>query len=306
MSVVFFGSPLFAVPSLKSLLDAGEKIEAVVTQTDKPVGRSREPVPPPVKEFALERGLRVMQPASMKDETFLSELESIRPEFIVVVAYGRILTQRVLDAPSIAPINLHASLLPKYRGASPIAWAVINGERETGLTTMVISLGLDEGDILLQERHEIRDDDTTESLAKRLSGAGGPLLVKTLKGLRDGSVKPVPQEGEATYAPILKKDDGRVDWSKPAMELYNFVRGMHPWPGAYTNIDGARVKLLRVRANPGWGEPGVVKNVTRDSFTVGAGDGTIEILELQPEGKRPMYARSFMLGRRLKEGTRLG
>lgn len=306
MSVVFFGSPLFALPSLKSLLEAGEKIEAVVTQTDKPAGRSLTPAPPPVKEFALERGLRVIQPASMKDEAFLSELESIKPEVIVVVAYGRILTQRVLDAPSVAPVNLHASLLPKYRGAAPIAWAVINGERETGLTTMMISLGLDEGDMLLQERHEIREDDTAESLALRLSKAGGPLLVKTLNGLRDGSVKPLPQEGEATYAPILKKDDGRMDWSKPAPELYNFVRGMHPWPGAYTYVDGTRVKLLRVRANPGLGEPGVVKSVMRDSFTVGAGDGAIEILELQPEGKRPMYARSFLSGRRLKEGMRLG
>jgi methionyl-tRNA formyltransferase len=171
---------------------------------------------------------------------------------------------------------------------------------------MMITLGLDEGDILLQERHEIRPDDTTESLALRLSEAGGPLLVRTLKGLREGSVKPVPQGGEATYVSILKKEDGRVDWSKPATELYNFVRGMHPWPGAFTYIDGTRVKLLRVRANPGEGEPGVVKKVTRDSFTVGAGDGTIEILELQPEGKGPMYARSFMLGRRLEKGTRLG
>jgi methionyl-tRNA formyltransferase len=303
MSVVFFGSPQFAVPSLKSLLEAGEKIEAVVTQTDKPAGRSRKPTPPPVKEFALERGLRVMQPASMKDETFLSELESIRPEFIVVVAYGRILTQRVLDAPSTAPVNLHASLLPKYRGASPIAWAVINGDRETGLTTMVMTPGLDEGDILLQERHEIRDDDSAESLALRLSEAGGPLLVKTLKGLRDGSVKPAPQEGEATYASILKKDDGRVDWSKPAPELYNFVRGMHPWPGAFTHIQGVRVKLLKVRATPGVGEPGRIMSTNRDSFEVGAGSGKLEVIELQPEGKKPMSAGAFIKGRRLGEGA---
>jgi methionyl-tRNA formyltransferase len=306
MSVVFFGSPAFAVPSLKSLIEAGEEVAAVVTQTDKPVGRSGEPAPPAVKEFALERGLRVMQPESMNDEAFLSELEAIKPEFIVVVAYGRILSNRVLEAPTVAPVNLHASLLPKYRGASPIAWAVINGEAETGLTTMLITQGLDEGDILIQERHEITPDDTTETLSRRLSEAGGPLLVKTLKGLRDGSIKPVPQEGESSYYSMLKKEDGRVDWSRPARELRNFVRGMYPWPGAFTFLGGERIKLLDVRANPGAGEPGVIKSVDRDSFSVGTGDGLLEVLELQPEGKRPMYVRSYLLGRRLEAGMDLG
>ncbi len=305
MSVVFFGSPSFAVPSLESLIDAGEEIVAVVTQTDKPAGRSREPQPPPVKVRAIERGLRVLQPRSMKDEDFLRELESIRPEFIVVVAYGRILTPRVLNAPSIAPVNLHASLLPRYRGASPIAWAVISGEKTTGLTTMIITEGLDEGDILLQETHEILEEDTAGSLADRLSVAGGPLLVKTLRGLRDGSVKPRPQAGQADYAPLLKKDDGRMDWSRPARDLYNFVRGMHPWPGAFSYLDGARVKLLKVRAADGSGEPGKVVSVTSDYFVVGAGKGLLEVLELQPEGKRPMSARAFLQGRELKAGIEL-
>lgn len=306
MSLVFFGSPRFAVPSLSSLIEAGEKVEAVVTQTDKPAGRSRRPQAPPVKEFALEKGLRVLQPPSMKDEAFLRELEAIRPEFIVVVAYGRILTRRVLDAPSVAPVNLHASLLPSYRGASPIAWAVINGEKETGLTTMIITEGLDEGDILLQERHEIRPDDTAESLARRLSEAGGPLLAKTLEGLREGYIKPAPQRGEATYAPLLRKEDGRVDWSRPARELYNFVRGMYPWPGAFTYAKGLRIKLLRTRTVPGQGEPGRVMKVSEESFEVGAGDGRLEVLELQPEGKRAMSARAFLQGRKLREGMCLG
>jgi len=305
MSVVFFGSPEFAVPSLKSLLDSGEQIAAVVTQTDKPVGRSGEPVPPPVKEFALQHGLKVLQPASMKDEAFLSELEAIKPEFIVVVAYGRILTQRVLDAPTIAPVNLHASLLPRYRGSSPMPWAVINGEAETGLTTMIISIGLDEGDILLQEKHEILPDDTTESLAERMSKAGGPLLVKTLKGLREGTLKPIPQAGESNYVPMLRKDDGRIDWSRPARELYNFIRGMHPWPGAFTFLDGTRIKILRAKRVPGSGEPGVIVKVARDFFEVGTGDGLIEVCELQPEGKKPMFARAFMMGRNLAEGMKL-
>lgn len=305
MSLVFFGSPRFAVPSLSSLIEAGEKIEAVVTQTDKPAGRSRRPQAPPVKEFALEKGLRVLQPPSMKDEAFLRELEAIRPEFIVVVAYGRILTRRVLDAPSVAPVNLHASLLPRYRGASPIAWAVINGEKETGLTTMIITEGLDEGDVLLQERHEIRPDDTAESLARRLSNAGGHLLARTLEGLREGSIKPTPQRGEATYAPLLRKEDGRVDWSKPARELYNFVRGMYPWPGAFTYAEGLRIKLLRTRAVPGQGEPGRVMKVSEESFEVGTRDERLEVLELQPEGKRAMSARAFLQGRTLREGIYL-
>lgn len=305
MSVVFFGSPRFAVPSLESLIDAGEEIVSVVTQTDKPAGRSGEPQPPPVKVRAIERGLRVLQPRSMKDEDFLRELESIRPEFIVVVAYGRILTPRVLNAPSIAPVNLHASLLPRYRGASPMAWAVMNGEKTTGLTTMIITEGLDEGDILLQETHEIREEDTAGSLAERLSLAGGPLLVKTLRGLRDGSVKPRAQTGQADYAPLLKKDDGRVDWSRPARDLYNFVRGMHPWPGAFSYLDGTRVKLLKVRVAEGSGEPGKVVSVFSDYFAVGAGKGLLEVLELQPEGKRQMTAKAFLQGRELKEGMEL-
>jgi methionyl-tRNA formyltransferase len=304
MSLVFFGSPEFAVPSLKSLLDAGEQIAAVVTQTDKPAGRSGEPAPPPVKKFALEHGLKVLQPTSMKDEVFLGELEAMKPEFIVVVAYGKILSQRVLDSPSIAPVNLHASLLPRYRGASPMAWAVIDGETETGLTTMLITMGLDEGDILLQEKHEILPDDTTESLANRMSESGGPLLVKTLRGLRDGTIKPVPQEGESNYVPMLKKEDGRIDWSRPARELCNFVRGMHPWPGAFTYLDGTRIKLIRARCVPGHGEPGTIVKVARDFFEVGTGDGLLEVLELQPEGKRAMFARAFMMGRRLTEGTK--
>ena len=306
MSVVFFGSPRFAVPSLKGLIEAGEKIQAVVTQTDKPVGRSQKPKPPAVKEFALDAGLKVLQPASMKDELFMSEIETIKPEFIVVVAYGRILPSRVLKAPSVAPVNLHASLLPRYRGASPIAWAVINGDAETGLTTMVMTEGLDEGDILLQERHEILEDDTAESLALRLSEAGGALLVRTLKGLREGSIKPVPQGRQTSYVPMLRKDDGRVDWSKPAREIYNFVRGMYPWPGAFTYMEGARVKILKAKAVAGGGARGRVLKVGRESFYVGTGDGVIEVLELQPVGKKPMSAKAFLQGRKLREGMAAG
>jgi methionyl-tRNA formyltransferase len=291
MSLVFFGTPWFAV---------------VVTRRDKRRGRSSTLLPSPVKELALSKGLRVIQPASMKDEGFIRELASLRPEFLVVVAYGRVLPQRVLDVPSIAPVNLHASLLPGYRGASPIAWAILNGEAETGLCTMLMTAGLDEGDILLEEAHPILEEDTAESLGIRLSEAGGPLLAMTLKGMREGTITPRPQTGEATYAPPLNKGDGRVDWSRTAVELFNFVRGMYPWPGAFCFLDGLRIKLVKVSPENGEGKQGAVESVSRsvssDSFAVGTGGGFLRVFELQPEGKKTMSARAFLQGRKIKKG----
>jgi methionyl-tRNA formyltransferase len=305
MSIVFFGTPRLAVPSLEYLIQAGEDVRAVVTQKDKRRTRRGEPVPSPVKESALRHDMPVLQPASMKDEGFLGELRGLEPEFIVVVAYGKILSQAVLDAPSVAPINLHASLLPRYRGASPIAWAIINGECETGLTTMFITRELDTGDIVLKERMEIREEDTTESVSLRMAERGGPLLAKTLDGLRDGSLRGIPQEGESTYAPLLTKEDGHMPWSKPSRKLYNFVRGMHPWPGAFTFLDGLRLRILRARASEEEGEPGVIRHVSKESFSVGCGKGMLEIQELQPEGKRAMSAAQFLSGHEVKAGMRL-
>jgi methionyl-tRNA formyltransferase len=302
MSLVFFGTPWFAVPPLDALLRAGEEITAVVTRRDKRRGRSSTLLPSPVKELALSKGLRVIQPASMKDEGFIRELASLRPEFLVVVAYGRVLPQRVLDVPSIAPVNLHASLLPGYRGASPIAWAILNGEAETGLCTMLMTAGLDEGDILLEEAHPILEEDTAESLGIRLSEAGGPLLAMTLKGMREGTITPRPQTGEATYAPPLNKGDGRVDWSRTAVELFNFVRGMYPWPGAFCFLDGLRIKLVKVSPENGEGKQGAVESVSSDSFAVGTGGGFLRVFELQPEGKKTMSARAFLQGRKIKKG----
>lgn len=305
MAIIFFGTPEFSIPSLKALLGSGEKIEAVVTRMDKvKERRSRGPLPPAVKEFALKEGLRVLQPSSMKDEAFVSGLKAIAPppEFIVVAAFGRILTRRILDIPALGAINVHASLLPKYRGASPIAWAMINGEKETGITTMMMSEGLDEGDILLQETVKVQDDDTAGTLSERLSQAGALLLLKTLKGLREGAIAPKPQSGESSFAPPLRKEDGRVDWSKPSRDIYNFLRGMHPWPGAFCFIGGERVKLLKAKAIDGDAPAGLIKDFTGDSIVVGTGGGLISILELQPEGKKPMTARAYLSGRRLKEG----
>jgi methionyl-tRNA formyltransferase len=305
MSIVFFGTPRLAVPSLEYLIQAGEHVRAVVTQKDKRRTRRGEAVPSPVKESALRQGITVLEPTSMKDEDFLRELRALEPEFIVVVAYGKILSQSVLDAPSVAPINLHASLLPRYRGASPIAWAIINGERETGLTTMFITRELDTGDMVFRERMEIREDDTTESLSLRMAQRGGPLLKKTIDGLRDGTLRGIPQEGESTYAPLLTKEDGHMPWSKPSGKLYNFVRGMHPWPGAFTFLDGLRLRILGARASEGEGEPGVIQHVSKESFSVGCGEGILEIRELQPEGKRAMSAAQFLSGHDVKEGMRL-
>lgn len=302
MSIVFFGTPLFAVPSLKALLEAGERISAVVTKRDMPKGRGKNISPPPVKEAALLNGLRVIQPLSMKEEGFLSELSSLKPEFIAVVAYGKILTPEILSMPSIAPVNLHASLLPSLRGASPIAWAIINGETETGVTTMIISEGLDEGDILLSEKCAISDNDTAESLSRRLSEIGAELLVKTIRGMRDGSIRPVPQAGTPTYAPRLKRQDGLVDWRKSAKELSRFLRGLCPWPGAFFFVKKERIILLKARPVEGTGTPGRIEKADEAGLVIGTSDGLLSVLEVQPEGKKPMGAGSFLAGRSLKKG----
>jgi methionyl-tRNA formyltransferase len=306
MSIVFFGTPVFAVPSLRALIASGERIDAVVTKKDKPKGRGRVISSSPVKETAIASGLRVLEPVSMKDEEFVSEISALRPEFIVVVAYGKILPKAILDIPSIAPVNVHASLLPRWRGASPVAWSVLSGDKETGITTMLIAEPLDEGDIILMEKTEIKEEDTTESLSLRLSEMGAAALLKTLKGLREGSLKPVPQSGEPTYARPLKKEDGLIDWRRTAHELFDFVRGMYPWPCAYCFIRGERVKILSVKPLEGSGAPGRIENISSETFSVGASSGLLSIIMLQPEGKKPMTAGAFLKGRRGRHTDGLG
>lgn len=303
MRIIFFGTPLFAVPSLNALIQAGEEVAAVVTQPDKKKGRGHLLSQSPVKELAIGKGMRILQPASMKDTAFLNELLSIKPGLIVVVAYGRILPEGILKLPVFGCINVHASLFPKYRGAAPISWAIINGEEITGITTMLMDQGLDTGDILLQEEIKISDEDTTETLGRRLSELGASLLLKTIKGIKDGSVKPKHQSGEATYAPVIKKEDGRIIWSKTAIELFNFVRGMYPWPGAYCHLNKERIKLIKVTALDGSGKSGRIEKVQKDEFVVGTGKGLLSIKELQPEGKKIMSAEAFLQGRNIREGT---
>lgn len=306
MSVVFFGTPQFAVPSLEALFEAGQDIKAIVTRPDSPKGRSKKPMPPPVKERAMALGVnKILQPMSLKDKGFLLELSSLCPEFVVTVAYGKLLTAQVLETAQRAAINVHASLLPKYRGASPIASAIMHGNTQTGVTTMLMAEGLDEGDVLLMEQEPIQPNDTTGSLSERLSHRGAALLVRTLSELRAGTLKPVGQQGEPSYAPLLKKQDGRVDWSKTAAEISCFVRAMTPWPSATSTVLGESVKILKATPAEGGGDgpPGTVMHTTGEAIFVAASEGQLRIAELQPQGKKPMPARAFLQGRKIIKGS---
>ncbi|HYA32038.1 MAG TPA: methionyl-tRNA formyltransferase [Thermodesulfovibrionales bacterium] len=305
MSIVFFGTPEFAVPSLKALIASGERISLVVTQTDKLKGRGHKMAPPPVKVAAVEAGLEVLQPAALCDERFQGELASTRPEFIVVVAYGKILPKSALDLPQRGCVNIHASLLPKYRGAAPIAWAILRGEEKTGITTMLMDEGLDTGPTLLRQEVEIAADDTAGTLGAKLSNIGASLLEETIRGMRAGLVKPSPQTGVATYAPPLKKEDGLIDWSKSAAEISCVVRAMQPWPSAYCYLNHERVMLLKAIPIEGNGMPRTIVRIKKDALVIGTGRGLLALKELQPSGKRPMPASAFILGRNLIEGTSL-
>jgi len=302
MRVIFFGTPVFALPTLKSLLRSEHEILAVITQPDKRKGRSSVPVAPPVKVLALEKSIQVYQPRTIKDPSFMKQLSQQNPDVIVVIAYGKILPPSILHLPSYGCINVHASLLPRYRGAAPIQWALINGEQTTGMTTMLMDEGLDTGPVLLQKETEIMNDDTFETVSRRLSEMGAVLLMETLKGLNDRSLKPVPQEGTPSLAPPLRKEDGKLDWTKTAREIFHFVRGMYPWPAAYCYLNNERIKIIKVKALEGTGLAGRIEKAERE-IIVGTGDGFISIVELQPEGKKRMTAASFLAGRHIQAGS---
>jgi methionyl-tRNA formyltransferase len=302
MRIVFFGTPSFSVPSLKALLQAGEEVIAVVTQPDKRKGRSRTLSAPPAKEIALEKRIDVLQPANIRDPLFIDMLHCMKPEVIAVVAYGKILPAQILKLPSHGCVNVHASLLPKYRGAAPVQWAIIRGERITGITTMLMDEGLDTGDILLQEETEIHDDDDAETLGKRLSDLGARVLMKTLQKIKDGSIQRIPQAGMPSFAPPLKKEDGKIDWLATAREISNFVRGMYPWPCAYCHLNDERLKITRVKVREGSGVSGRIEKAD-DELLVGTGKDLLSITELQPEGKKPMDVKDFLRGRKLREGA---
>jgi methionyl-tRNA formyltransferase len=309
MRLVFLGTPGFAVPALERILDAGHQVLAVLTQPDRPSGRGQALSVPPVKQTALRHGLAVDQPERVRRPEVVDLLASLTPEVMVVVGYGQIIPQAVLDIPRHGIINLHASLLPRYRGAAPIQWAIARGETRTGVTTMRIDAGLDTGDILLAAPTGIGPEETAVELSERLARMGADLLVETLRGIQAGTILPVPQDhAQSTLAPVLKKEDGVIDWGRPAREIHNLVRGFQPWPGAHTRFRGQTLNIWKTRpaADTVSGPPGSLHSARR-RLLVACGDGTaLEILELQREGKRRMSAEAFLNGHRVTENEMLG
>jgi methionyl-tRNA formyltransferase len=308
LNLVFCGTPPFAVPTLDRLVEAGFHIDLVVTQPDRPKGRGLEVVSSPVKQRALQLGLPIIQPESIKNtDSFRTQLTSLTPDAIIVVGYGRIIPQWMLNLPPLGNINLHASLLPKYRGAAPIQWAIASGETITGVTTMKLDAGLDTGDILQQQEISIAPDDTAETLAPKLAAVGAKLTVETLRGLKAGSIHPRKQDQvQATLAPILKKSDGLIDFSRSAAEILNRMRGFQPWPGAYSKFRGKNLQVWKAAAldRP---LPSSELKTEGDRLLVGCGAGTaIELLEMQLEGKKRTSAGDFLRGYRPLPGEKLG
>ena len=311
MNLIFCGTPQFAVPTLGKLIAERYAVELVITQPDEPSGRGYEVKPPPVKLLAERAGIQVFQPAKLKDPATQEFLSKFHPDAFVVVAYGRIITPWMIALPRLGCINLHASLLPKYRGAAPIQWALIRGERTTGVTTMKIDPGMDTGDILLMREEPIREDDTTETLSARLSTVGADLMIETLRGLERGEITPrVQDHSQATLAPMIKKEDGRIDWKMTAQEIAWRVRGLRPWPGAYTTFRGKNLHIWAAAVHSeetlGSGEPGVLA-AAAGKLLAGCGEVTrLEVKELQVEGRKRLSARDFLNGVRLAPGEKLG
>jgi methionyl-tRNA formyltransferase len=313
MRIVFCGTPEFAVPALLALLANPEfAVEAVVTQPDRPRGRGQRVSASPVKEVAAQAGVRIYQPASMKSDEARDFVAEIKPDAVVIIAYGQIIPRRLLEIPRLGWMNLHGSLLPRYRGAAPIAWAIINGERKTGLTTMRLDPGLDTGPILIKREIEIGSDETAPELTKRMADLGAPLVAESLIKLERGEIAPIPQDAtQASYAPILTKEHGRIDWSLTAGEIYNRIRGLAPWPGAFTTFRG---QLCQIWGRPSTSavasdatathEPGTL--IVSDAEVI-CGQGTrLQLEAVQLEGRKRISAREFVNGARLASGERFG
>ena len=306
MRVVFMGTPDFAVPSLPILLDHGYEVCAVYTQPDKPKGRGHKLQPPPVKELALQHQIPVFQPATLRKEEVQAEIRSWNPDVIVVVAYGKLLPKAVLDAPKLGCVNVHGSLLPQYRGAAPIQWTVLNGDKVAGVTTMFMAEGMDTGDMLLKAETPVGEEETSGQLFDRLKDLGADLLLETLQGLEVGTLTPVPQdEAQATRAPMLSKELSQVDWTKSAQQVHELIRGLNPWPSAVSYLDGRKLKLHASRVREGSGEPG--KPFAQDgALWVYCGQGALELTEIQTENGKRMDGKSYLLGHPLQEGSHFG
>lgn len=323
MKIIFMGTPDFSVGTLEALIKAGHEITLVVTQPDKPKGRGKAMQYPPVKEAALAHGLEIYQPKRVREPECIEYLKKFEADVIVVVAFGQILTKEILEMPKYCCVNVHASLLPKYRGAAPIQWAVINGETVTGVTTMRMDEGIDTGDMILKEEVALEKEETGGSLFDRLSQTGAELCVRTLQEIEQGTASYTPQNHqEATHTRIIKKQLGEIDWTKPAVELERLVRGLNPWPSAYTYLDGKTLKLWKASVkndNHGCGEqpgeadelsqkeePGTILKVTKSALEVQTGQGILVLEEVQLEGKKRMTTDAFLRGFAAEAGVKLG
>ena len=308
MRIIYMGTPDFAVNALVSLVDAGHEVVACYTQPDKPKGRSKALQPTPVKVKAFEYGIPVYQPVKLREAENVEKIKQYAPDAIVVAAYGQILPESILNIPKYGCINIHASLLPKYRGAAPIERAIIDGESKTGVTTMYMAKGLDTGDIIEQSVVSIMSDDTGETLTDKLAKTGAELILSTLDKLENGTAeRTVQNDDESGYAAMLSKDMGDIDFTKPADEIERLVRGLQPWPCAFTRIKGKSVKIYGacVTDAPEGTEPGQITGVTKKSFAIVCGEGALQIKRLQPEGKKPMDAAAFLAGNKLCDGERI-
>lgn len=312
MRIVFMGTPDFSVPALKALVEAGHQVTAVVTQPDKPKGRGKDVQMTPVKIQALEYGIPVYQPVKVKTPEFVEVLKKEAPDAIVVIAFGQILSKEILDLPKYGCVNIHASLLPKYRGAAPIQWAVIDGEKETGVTTMMMDVGLDTGDILETKVIPLDPKETSGSLFEKLSEAGGPLILSTLEKLEKGTITRTPQgESGTSYAKMLTKTLGDINWTMSATAIERLIRGLNPWPSAYTQWEGKTMKIWEAEVEDvvetiDTHEPGTITEVTKHGFKVQTGKGRLAIKSLQIPGKKRMEADAFLRGYHIETGTKLG
>lgn len=304
LRIVFMGTPQFACPTLQMLLDRGEQVLAVVTQPDRPKGRGQQMQTPPVKDLAVHYGIPVLQPLKVRTPENLEAISAFHPDLIVVVAFGQILPKQLLDMPKHGCINVHASLLPRYRGAAPINWCIINGESETGITTMQMDVGLDTGDMLLKKSTPIDPDETADELHDRLMLLGAQTMAETLDLLSCGALIPEKQDDAMTcYAPMLKKELGMIDWQQPSTRIKDLVRGVTPWPGACTWFEGKLLKLFGVTCGSGSGIPGTILSAGRPGVEIACGEGSLIVSELQLEGKKRLPAGQFLAGCRIENGT---
>lgn len=309
MRILFMGTPDFAVPSVRALLEAGHTVCGAFTQPDKPKNRGMKLQPTPVKEFCLVHDIPVFQPVKLRDGTALAQIEQLAPELIVVAAYGRILPDEILNFPAYGCINVHSSLLPKYRGAAPINWAILNGDAQSGVTIMHMAAELDAGDIIAQAETPIDPDETVENLHDRLAELGAKLLVDTVAQIGAGTATRTPQDpAQVTFAPMLSRELSPMDWSRPARALHDQVRGLIPWPAAVTELDAVRCKVFSTRVcdETVGHEPGTVVQADKKGLKIACGGGTLlELLEIQPDGKKRMPAAAFLLGHPIAEGSRV-